>query len=379
MVLEQLTLFPEAFLANPSATQVREKGRRMTVISGQRCEESSMNADRLGLLLKMLEDSSVWRSQIGSLYWKAKDLPKKKRRRCSKASGKILKTWGIGRSQSLFQLARSERRTKDFASSSQGLWATPNAADAVDTTGGGQSRSLRDDVRMWPTPRANDAEKRGNIADDPRNGLPSAVLWPTPQARDYRCGDDPEGPRATRKREQGWTPGLNDAVKLWPTPKGSIRGDCPSERERRTPDLQAAVKMWPTPAAQDAKNASLPPSQAERDTIPGAIMREGQTGQLNPDWVEALMCVPEGWTDVQRTVELPSTLDDPGEYVDYIRSYLQPALMGQPQHDWEPPRVASGVKGRVPRLKMLGNGVVPLQILPIVAIIAMIESETVNA
>ena len=51
----------------------------------------------------------------------------------------------------------------------------------------------------------------------------------------------------------------------------------------------------------------------------------------------------------------------------------------QPQHNWEPPRVASGVKGRVPRLKMLGNGVVPLQILPIVAIIAMIESETVNA
>ncbi|WP_110930648.1 hypothetical protein [Paenibacillus bouchesdurhonensis] len=228
---------------------------------------------------------------------------------------------------------------------------------------------------MWPTPRANDAEKRGNIADDPRNGLPGAVLWPTPQARDYRSGDDPEGSRATRKREQGWTPGLNDAVKLWPTPKGSMRGDCPSERNRRSPDLQAAVKMWPTPAAQDAKNATLPPSQAERVTIPGAIMREGQTGQLNPDWVEALMCVPKGWTDAEREVELPAVLDDLGDYVDYIRAYLQPALMGQPQHDWEPARVASGVKGRVPRLKMLGNGVVPLQILPIVAIIAMIESE----
>lgn len=38
----------------------------------------------------------------------------------------------------------------------------------------------------WPTARANDAEKRGNIADDPRNGLVGAVLhgWATPRARD---------------------------------------------------------------------------------------------------------------------------------------------------------------------------------------------------
>lgn len=99
------------------------------------------------------------------------------------------------------------------------------------------------------------------------------------------------------------------------------------------------------------------------------------TGQLNPDWVEALMCVPAGWTDITKDIELPQVLVEPGAYVEYIRSHQQPSLMGQPQHDWEPPRVANGVKGRVPRLKMLGNGVVPLQILPIVAIIAMIESE----
>ena len=32
-------------------------------------------------------------------------------------------------------------------------------------------------VNLWPTPRANDAEKRGAIANDPRNGLPAAALW----------------------------------------------------------------------------------------------------------------------------------------------------------------------------------------------------------
>ena len=42
---------------------------------------------------------------------------------------------------------------------------------------------------MWPTPRANDAEKRGNVSADPRNGLPGAVkLFPTPTAR---CSQTP--------------------------------------------------------------------------------------------------------------------------------------------------------------------------------------------
>lgn len=353
MVLEQLTLFPEDFLVSPLATQEREKERLMTVIYGLKCGESSKSADRLGLLLKMLEGSSAWHSQIGSLCWKTKDLPKKKRKRCSKASGKILKTWGTGRSQSLFQLARSGHRTKDSESSSLELWGTPNAADSTGSHGGGQSKSLRTDIYNS-----------------------ELSFWATPQARDYRSGDDPTGPRAARKIEQGWTQNLNDQVKLWPTPRANDpekRGRINAEDPRN--GLPGAVRMWPTPAAQDSKNATLPASQADRDTVPGAVIREGHTGQLNPNWVEALMCLPDGWTDIDSHAELPPTLAHPNDYVEYIRNHRQPALIGQPQHDWEPPRVSFGIKGRVSRLKMLGNGVVPIQILPIVAIIAMIELE----
>lgn len=41
---------------------------------------------------------------------------------------------------------------------------------------------------FWPTPKANDAEKRGNFdLDNPRNGLAAAAKkYPTPCARDYR-------------------------------------------------------------------------------------------------------------------------------------------------------------------------------------------------
>lgn len=65
-------------------------------------------------------------------------------------------------------------------------------------------------------------------------------------------------------------------------------------------DLATIVKLWPTPTTNDAKNATLPQAAKERDSIPGAIMREGYTaqeGQLNPEWVEALMNFPPGWTE----------------------------------------------------------------------------------
>lgn len=51
--------------------------------------------------------------------------------------------------------------------------------------------------------------------------------------------------------------------------------------------------------------------------------------------------------------------------INFISSYPQPALMGQEQHAWEPPRVATGVKNRAARLKALGNAVDPLQALPV--------------
>ncbi len=43
---------------------------------------------------------------------------------------------------------------------------------------------------------------------------------------------------------------------------------------------------------------------------------------------------------------------------------LWPAGPGE-QHEWEPPRIATGVKDRVNKLKALGNAVVPAQVYPI--------------
>lgn len=90
----------------------------------------------------------------------------------------------------------------------------------------------------WPTPRANDAEKRGNIANDPRNGLPAAVMhFPTPTATQHK----------------GWSANHNRA-------DTDDRLDYTIERE--------------------AANCSEP-------------------GRLNPTWVEWLMGWPSEWTDLK--------------------------------------------------------------------------------
>jgi DNA (cytosine-5)-methyltransferase 1 len=69
------------------------------------------------------------------------------------------------------------------------------------------------------------------------------------------------------------------------------------------PNLETIMgrAIFPTPTSQDAKNCTLPPSQRNRDSIPGMMLRDGAApgGQLNPTWVEWLMGWPLGWTDLK--------------------------------------------------------------------------------
>jgi hypothetical protein len=105
-----------------------------------------------------------------------------------------------------------------------------------------------------------------------RTGWKPGQMWPTPQARDFRSGDNPSGPRATRKRKQGWSQNLNDVVKLWPTP--------------RTAGMCGGTGNW-----NQLKDKCESLDEARK-------MGAGNGGQLNPMWVEWLMGYPLGWTDL---------------------------------------------------------------------------------
>lgn len=138
--------------------------------------------------------------------------------------------------------------------------------------------------------------------------------------------------------------GLFTAVRNWPTPTANgVQGRNKKYSQGGTP-ISLAVKLYPTPTANDAKNATLPPSQCDRDSVPGALMREGITGSLNADWVEWLMGYPERWTDID--VEQDNIWPATGWAID-------PADIGVT------PRTISGQKNRPSRLRCLGNAVVP--------------------
>jgi hypothetical protein len=80
----------------------------------------------------------------------------------------------------------------------------------------------------WPRPRANDAEKRGNVTDNPRNGMVTAANlagWNRPQATDYHGGAE----NRVLDRSQ-------------------------SHHGRRNNDL-ALLSSWGRPAASDSKGS----------------------------------------------------------------------------------------------------------------------------
>lgn len=312
---EQMSIFcleASHDLVSPSLSPDSAKGKTMTAISGQRCCASSPRSGPLGLLAKMLLESSLWRSHLRDLRWKAEALHASRIRTCTKryshdkrnccstvssmtsvrsatksrhfvyrlvASARTTsdtesQLWATPNTmdhlpqrppEALERQAKSTRKGRKKVSNLReqvnpetaemwtGMFATPNAADCRGTTGGGQSRSLRTDVKMFPTPRANDAEKRGNLANDPRNGLPAAVLWPTPTTRDHKDGT---------------------AIGCKNVPANALLG--------RT------VHLYPTPNASNANGVG-------EHGDGGKNLQTEVGGQLNPEWVCVLMGFPPGW------------------------------------------------------------------------------------
>jgi hypothetical protein len=63
--------------------------------------------------------------------------------------------------------------------------------------------------------------------------------------------------------------------------------------------LEAAVRMWPTPTAVTASGGLAMckwGGSGARRRLRQMVSSEEMNGALNPDWVEALMGWPVGWT-----------------------------------------------------------------------------------
>ena len=92
---EESLFSQEDFPASRSVVPGSNEARTMTAISGRKCSESYKRQGQLGLLVRMLLESSVWHSTKCVLTWKRVDMKS---------------------SRSLFQLAVSMPRTEETES-----------------------------------------------------------------------------------------------------------------------------------------------------------------------------------------------------------------------------------------------------------------------
>ena len=235
------------------------------------------------------------------------------------------------------------------AAKRRGTWITPSASDATrggtitDNMSGASLVQQVNTPNRWPTPKANDAEKRGNFANDPRNGLPAAVKYlPTPTAEDSKTRSNPSQLR--RK-----SPPLSAVAKYLPTPTVQDAKCCgsASQQSRNTPPLNAVVKTLPTPLASDHKYRLQGDSQ-QSISLGALAARTGQ-GQLNPDWVSWLMNWPISWTDISASTK--TAKKDFLFWLKHQNSWFDEEI-GQ--------RTTTVTKNRVNRLRALGNGQVAI-------------------
>lgn len=302
---EQLTLFQADSHASRSPSRGNGSGKQTTVISGRKCSALLKNSGPLGLLAKMLLESSAWQSQLVSLKWKAEQLvavqekttivrySHSRKECCSTVSYRISRAPVTRSSHLLFRLVPSKLRTS--GNESLLLVGTPTVLD----------------------------HKRSEAFREGRTPNPGelAMMFPTPTASLGTHG----GPN---QRDSSGRPGLQMAAMMWPTPT-AMMGSMYSEtnyKERHSASLATMAAMFPTPKARDYKDSTtLPPSRQidpGKDSLSQRVGRMMPTptgssangtgkhgdggpnlqtvagGQLNPTWVEWLMGFPIGWTDL---------------------------------------------------------------------------------
>jgi hypothetical protein len=162
----------------------------------------------------------------------------------------------------------------------------------------------------WPTSRANDGEKRGKVADDPRNGVVTAANlagWPTSTTFDAKESANPHPIRigrfeAKKDNKHGFSLNLAQcAITLtgWGTPRVTNNGGipCPEHTGKgcRLED-QAGESSFPTD------------SGLQVILLNGSIVAMKSGVRLNPAHSRWLQAIPPQWDDYAPT-ETRSTLE----------------------------------------------------------------------
>lgn len=209
-------------------------------------------------------------------------------------------------------------------------------------------------MSMWPTPTVASATGGQIFRGGDRSGellLAGAVkMWPPHKASSA-------GPDFAKLERSDTGLSLQTAVAMFQTPDTNnhrngqhMRKDNNlAEGGRHGGSLHHFVSMFPAPTAnEDACGRSTGNMQAMLGNHPD-VKGDGSNGSLNADWTEWLMGWPVGWTSLE---PLPMEAFNDWMHQTQAGTWWQHEPTGVP-------RVATGIKNRVSRLKAIGNGQVP--------------------
>lgn len=169
-------------------------------------------------------------------------------------------------------------------------WPNPQARDhkGVDRAEfrEANSRPLNEVAAHWSTPRASDGEKGGPNMSFGSGGTPlptQAAHWKTPKVSDLKGADPARSENRSGKRHAG--DGLATQASQWQTP--SVASATGGQRNRGG-DRQGELLL--AGQALDVSSSLAPTNGAPGDNY------SISDRTLNPQFVEALMVWPTGWS-----------------------------------------------------------------------------------
>jgi hypothetical protein len=248
--VDVLTSSLEDSLANHSVPQGNEKGLKTQDTCSPTSSKGSKSADLPLFSWRMSRGSSAVRQPMESQF--------------SSMSSEAWKKWVTQQRQEYSQRVKLEHHTRGNGSSS---WPTPTARDVKGPSGRaykGKPENLADiELGNWPTPTVAEGGKIGNNPNYGQLGLSNH-----PQVHGYEVQRKPL--HKDRK-------GLPKAGQQDPT-KNSMSGK--------------SQESWGTPSTRDT---SHPGKNSNQKRITAQI---SNPNKLNPSWVEQLMGLPVGWTQL---------------------------------------------------------------------------------